>query len=242
MLLSRVGKMRPNPSIEGMPKKAAPFVHPSCQTLGGESPLHRSKVPMTTFQWILTAAAALLVGFIGVRALQEYFWYKDFREGRFKEDMIAAILHSQPKWPQILAIAEASEIPHAVAYQATRELYKDILTGATKKLQLHRELIEAYIQSHQRAEPFEGLPNEIRIHLERLHDALGDRSHLLDPLTSQIRDLVSVHKQEYKLQKRYTSWGFLIGLVGLLFAAYAYFYPYVSGAALSPPNRINGPS
>lgn len=188
---------------------------------------------MTFWQWLGLIGGTLFVLFVGISILFEYFKDQDFRNRKFREELVAAIEHSQPKWQQIAEIAETSNIPVAVAHQITRELHKNILTGASQKLQAHRALIEGYIASHRRAEPFEGLPNEIRIHLERLNDALGEKEHLLDPLTSEIRELVTIYKREYKLQKRYTSWGFFLGLVGLLFAAYAYFYPYVSGSPLS---------
>jgi hypothetical protein len=184
---------------------------------------------MTFWQWVGLIAGIVVLLFVGFSILGEYFRDKDYRKRKFREELVAAIEHSQPKWQQITEIAETSDIPVAVAHQITRELHKNILTGASQKLQPHRALIESYIASHRRAEPFEGLPNEIRIHLERLNDALGDKEHLLDPLTSEIRELVTIYKREYRLQKRYTSWGFFLGLVGLLFAAYAYLYPYVGG-------------
>lgn len=185
---------------------------------------------LSLWQWLGLIGGTSFLLAVAISIIGEYFKEKDYRTRKFRDELVAAIEHSQPKWPQIVEIAETSSISVAVAHQITRELHKSILTGASQKLQPHRALLEGYIASHRRAEPFEGLPNEIRIHLERLNDALGDREHLLDPLTSEIKELVTIHKREYKMQKRYTSWGFFLGLVGLLFAAYAYFYPYVSGS------------
>ncbi len=159
---------------------------------------------------------------------------------KFKEEMTKAILHSQPTWQQMLDIAETSSITASAAYSSARELHKDILTGTDKELQPHRALLETYISSHKRTEPFEGLPNEIRIHLERLRESASGNDHLFEPLTTQIRELVSIHDKEFKAQKRYTSWGFFIGVLGAIFAGYAYFYPHESPPH-SPPSAITAP-
>lgn len=187
---------------------------------------------MSVWQWIGVVLGGLFGGILILGALTSYFEAQDVRKRRFREELVAAILHCQPKWQQIIEMAETSSMPIALVHQMIRELHKTILTGANEKLQSHRPLIEGYITSHRRAEPFEGLPTEIRIHLERLNNALGDKEHLLDPLTTEIRELVTIHKKDYKLQKRYTSWGFFLGVAGLIFATYAYFYPYVSGTPL----------
>jgi hypothetical protein len=187
---------------------------------------------MSVWQWIGVVLGSLVGIILIIGVLSGYFEAQDVRKRKFREELIAAILHSQPNWHQIVEMAETSSMPVALVHHMVRELHKTILTGVNEKMQPHRALIEGYIASHRRAEPFEGLPTEIRIHLERLSGALGDKEHLLDPLTTEIRELVTIYKKDYKLQKRYTSWGFFLGVVGLVFAAYAYFYPYVSGTAL----------
>lgn len=182
---------------------------------------------MTFWQWVGVAVGGLFaLGFVSA-AISEYTENKDRLKKKFKEELLAAIMYSQPTWQQVIEIADTSQMPMAAVHQMVREFYKAILIGGAKDLLQHKDLIEEYIASHKRAEPFEGLPNEIRIHLERLSDALGKETHLLDPLTNEVRELVTVYKADYKLQKRYTSWGFFLGLVGLAFAAYSYFYPYI---------------
>ncbi|NKE67853.1 hypothetical protein RAMLITH_18690 [Ramlibacter sp. RBP-2] len=180
---------------------------------------------------IILGIAAAILGLWLVVKIEEF---KEDSRRKFKGEMVRAILHTQPSWQQMLDIAETSDVSVTTTYQLARELLKDILTGADKELQSHRALIEGYISTHKRTEPFEGLPNEIRIHLERLRDHLDGKDHFLEPLTIQIRELVTVYKKDYKAQKRYTTWGFFIGVAGAVFAAYAYFYP----ASTTPPPSV----
>lgn len=178
-----------------------------------------------SYWWLIPIFVVLLA--LGLWVAVKLDEYRDYERRRFKEDLTAAIQHSQPTWQQVLDIAETSEVSIATAYEVSRQLLKEILTGENKKLEPHRALIESYVTSHRKSEPFEGLPNEIRVHLERLRDALEGKDHLLEPFTLQVRELVSIHNRENKAQKRYTTWGFMVGVIGLLFAAYTYFSPAV---------------
>ena len=185
--------------------------------------------------WFLVPVAIALVVF-GLWIAFKTNEYNDYARRRFRDDLVRAIVHSQPTWAQVLDMAETSEMSATTAYDISRQLLKDILIGSGKGIEPHQALIVSYIDSHKRSEPFEGLPNEIRVHLERLRDALAGKDHLLDPLTLQVRELVSVHHRETKTQKLYTTWGFFLGVIGLLFAAYTYFYPLViAGKAASAP-------
>ena len=143
-----------------------------------------------------------------------------------ESDLAAAIIHSQPTWPQIVGIARTQELNATDADRCIRRLHAELLIGRSVELQPHRGLLEDYILERKRAEPFEGLPNELRVHLERIKDAVKGDGHLLDPLTAQIRELVSVYERDKRLQRRYTTWGFFLAVIGTIFAAYAYFYPY----------------
>jgi hypothetical protein len=42
---------------------------------------------------------------------------------------------------------------------------------------------------------------------------------------------VSVYERDKKSQRRYTAWGFFLGLLGILFAAYAYVNPLTGARA-----------
>lgn len=162
-------------------------------------------------------------------------------EKHFQEDLILAIVNSQPTWPQILQIAASRQVKNERVYWILQRLLRETLTGRNTDLAPHRALLETYIQNMKEAEPFEGMPKEIRVHLERLREQSSISPQSMEPLANQIRELLSVNQKEYKQQKYYTVGGFFVGILGFIFAAYAYFYPYQPAQPPVPsPNTSQG--
>jgi len=149
---------------------------------------------------------------------------KQARE-RFYNDTIAAVKHSQPNLRQLTDIAEISGINSETMYYVFKDILREILVGKNKELEPHQSLIEGYITKYEEQEPFEGIPTETRIHLERLSESLADTDYSLEPLTMQIRRLVSVYEKEKKQLKRYTVGSFIIGIVAIIIAIYTYINP-----------------
>ncbi|MHB1013925.1 MAG: hypothetical protein ACYC2W_01425 [Desulfurivibrionaceae bacterium] len=119
---------------------------------------------------------------------------------------------------------------------------REILTGENKQLLAHKDLIRSYIEKHKEEEPFEGIPNDIRIHLERLREKINGQKELLDPLTNQIKDLLTINEKEKKHQKYYTIGGFFIGLLGFCFAIYSYFLSPNTPGTTTEPQQIENPA
>jgi len=162
--------------------------------------------------------------------LEEYFRIK--RRRRFEQDLLQAVKHSQPTWEELVTIASSRGVEEAVVYGLLRDLMREILTGRASDLEPHRKELEAYLAKYRELEPLEGLPNEIRIHLERVKEQLQEKAQLLDPLTAQIRELVSINERERRHQRYYTVGGFIVGFLGLVFAAYSYFFPFANPPGL----------
>lgn len=147
------------------------------------------------------------------------------RKKLFTDDLKLAILNSKLSWKQVIDLAETRNIKRAEVYPTLQLLIREMLTGRIAELQPHRAILEKFLEEFREAEPYEGIPEEIRIHLERLKDQVPDSTFLLHPLATQIRELLSVNDREQRLLKYYTVGGFFIGLLGLFFAAYVYLYP-----------------
>jgi len=147
---------------------------------------------------------------------------------RFLRDLRGAVEFSQPSWERLVEIAQSRGLTQRSAYVVVRNLLRDILVGAEPKYASYRQLLEDYAAKYKLAEPFEGLPSETRVHLERLQESLGTNTLALEPLVSQIKELFSVYEKDKRRQRFYTVWGFFIGVIGLLFAGYTYFFPYTA--------------
>lgn len=186
-------------------------------------------------EWIDTVliAGGLLfgIGYLGWVfgvILEAYFEIK--KVNAFKQDFEKAVKHSEPSWEEMKEIVRTNNLAQSRVLGVFQNVMKKILTGEAQELEQHKDLIRSYIEKHNEEEPFEGMPSEVRIHLERLREKIEDRAALLDPLTAQIKDLLAMNEKDRKHQKYYTMGGFFVGIFGLLFAAFTYF---------STPETIN---
>ncbi|MFN3014573.1 hypothetical protein ACK1CN_01415 [Vibrio coralliilyticus] len=146
----------------------------------------------------------------------------------FKSDFENAVIHSQVDWEGMKRIAQTRGLKPSQLYWTLEEYIRDIKTGQNEKLSGYLDLIESYITAYKHDEPFQSLPSDIRIHLERVRDKLGS-AELLDPLTSQIKDLLAIHSEENKRAKFYSIGGFITGLMGVALAIVFYFLPLNTG-------------
>jgi len=161
--------------------------------------------------YLLWIAGILIDAYIESKKINEYS--KDFE---------TSIQHSQPSWEEMKEIIRTHNLQQSKVLHIYQKAMKKILTGESKELEPYKELIRSYIDKYNEEEPFEGMPSDIRIHLERLREQINDdRANLLDPLTNQIKDLLSINERERKHQKYYTIGGFFVGIIGLIFAIYS---------------------
>jgi hypothetical protein len=157
--------------------------------------------------------------------LEDIFEMKQI--SNFSNDFKDTVKYSQPSWEDVKEIASTRGLTQSKIQFTIRKYNREIMAGREDDLSEHKDLIKSYITQYRKDEPFEGLPNEVRIHLERLRDQINGNDHLLEPLTTQIKDLLTINQKEKRQQKYYTIGGFFVGLAGLAFALYT---------SLSEPN------
>jgi hypothetical protein len=145
----------------------------------------------------------------------------------FEKDFRESVVHSQPEWNEIKEIASTRGIAKNSLYQVIIATKREILAGRDKDLEPHKGIIVSYISKLHEEEPFEGMPDDIKLHLQRIRDKLAGNENILDPLTAKIVELLAVNEKERKRQRSYTIAGTLIGFFGLAFALYAYFSPKI---------------
>lgn len=93
------------------------------------------------------------------------------------------------------------------------------------------DYFQALYQDYERDEPFEGLPSDVRLHLERVRESLGkDKDHMLQPLASQLQDLNDANVRKHKKMWWVSVASLMIGVASLAFAAYAYYKPSTNQA------------
>ncbi|WP_447773431.1 hypothetical protein [Aeromonas veronii] len=153
--------------------------------------------------------------------LEDIFEMKQI--SNFSKDLKDTVKHTQPSWEDVKEIASTRGLTQSKIQFTIRKFNREIMAGREDELSPHKDLIKSYITQYRKDEPFEGLPNEVRIHLERLRDQINENEHLLEPLTTQIKDLLTINQKEKRQQKYYTIGGFFVGLAGLAFALYTSF-------------------
>ena len=173
-------------------------------------------------------ASIIFIGFIAVMILlfvaMIFSGQEDSKTVKsFENDLRESIIHSQPGWDEIKDIAASRKISKNTIYATLITTKREILAGRDKDLEPHKDLINKYLSSMNMEEPFEGMPNDIKLHLQRIRDNLVGNETLLDPLTSQIIELLSVNEKEKKQMRYYTIMGALVGVAGLAFAIYTYY-------------------
>ncbi len=163
------------------------------------------------------------------------------RRKRFDKDLSESLLHGQPDWNRVLDFAALRGVTPKQVNWTLRVLVREILTGRNTELQEQLSRLQAYLALQKESEPFEGMPNEIRIHLERLRDKGHEVAILLEPLTTQIRDLLALKSREYSRQKRYTFSSFVLGVIALVFAGLPYIYPPSAASSDASKNQTVTP-
>lgn len=171
---------------------------------------------------VLASVASVFAFWQMTSLLDEFLSLKQRR--LFQEDLTMSILNSRVTWEDVLHLAEVRGVKQSQIHRALKRMLREVLTGRNLSLAQHRHVIDGFLAKLKETEPFDGLPNELRIHLERLREQLHSHAPL-EPLTLQIRELVAINSRDRRLQKIYTVGGFVLGIVGLAFAAFTYLIP-----------------
>lgn len=157
---------------------------------------------------------------------------KYFRINKFEKDYKSAILNNQIKWVDVRSIIQINKLkPEDIIFRI-RKIHTEILIGREKDLNQYKDIIISHIEAYEEDEPFDNLPNGIKLHLEKIKEKLNTESILLEPLTLEITQILNkLNKNDFK--HKMINWGsFIFGLFGLLLAIYTTFIE---------PNKINIP-
>lgn len=141
--------------------------------------------------------------------------------GEFEKDLVESLKYSQPSWVSMKEIAFTRGLSQSQIQPTLKNMLRDIYAGRLPDLEPHVELVASYIKAYREDEPFEGLPSDIRLHMERVKEKLSEPM-LLEPLTSHIKEMGSVHTKENQRLKFYTIGGFFIGVLGVVLAVVFY--------------------
>lgn len=184
--------------------------------------------------WLLLLPLFFVIGWVAARVdfaelLDESSVYNRY-DKNFQEDLKLTICNTSPypSWATLQDLALSHLVPQASIYSSLLELQKEVLTGRDKELLPHKELIATYISEYRQSEPFSEVPERIRSHLEHLLRIDKANFEILKILATEVESLSKINSRENSLQRRYTYWGYVAGIFGVLLALTAIFFPEIT--------------
>lgn len=170
--------------------------------------------------------ALIVVLYIGVLILVPMIIDESVKRRRRKTvgELITSAHDKSPLTRKQIEILAAN---YSLTSRDTQILLRNQFSEAIKANDENRDSRIKYFQSLyeviEKDEPFEGLPSDVRLHLERIRESIGeDKDYLMQPLASQLQDLNSTNRRKEKLMWGLTIASFAVGVVGVIFGAIPY--------------------
>lgn len=135
---------------------------------------------------------------------------------RFRQQLKLSIQRGNLSFEDLEHIAERWQQNRNSVLQSLRVLLAEALSGEDSDIDKFVTEVRDLLKSHQYAEPYAELPENISLQLTRLTEAQPESKHSVTQLASSLSDLYSTHQRELTKQKKYSFWGFVIGLIGVL--------------------------
>lgn len=136
-------------------------------------------------------------------------------------DMVAA---AHVKTPLTRKQIEILSKDYRLTTRDTQILLRNQFSDAIKS---GNDPLVSYFQSLyeqlEKDEPFEGLPSDVRLHLERIKESIGEgKDFLMEPLAAQLQDLNAANRKKERWMWGLTIASFVAGVVGVIFGALPY--------------------
>lgn len=149
-------------------------------------------------------------------AIEESYEYTPPGYQSFLEKLEKAATTRELTWVQIQIMAEADTIPRETIGRALRTMLSSAYQDEKANMQLITNL-ENNLNSFKNDEPFDQIPQDIKIYLERLRDKLEIQDvTLLEPLANKLRELNDINSREKKTERLKSTLGILIGILGII--------------------------
>jgi hypothetical protein len=152
---------------------------------------------------------------------------------RFRKKLQGALNDANLTWEDVCKVVANSGISKQAAYLEISSLQCELIVGRHKDdpQGSRRKLLDSLAAAYELEEPFEGLPSETRLSLERIRKSLGTNTEALHPLTTHFKELLKHNNAVNKRQRFYTFAGFLVGVLGFGYGVYISVYPFTPDTA-----------
>ena len=142
-----------------------------------------------------------------------------------------------PKWEHVEIIAKANRLNMECKKEALETMLRATITTKEAFTEDKLSYLEKQIEKIKSKEPFEGIPDNIKIHLEHIENMSSGNGYDLQPLANELREYNLSKIKERKFNKFIAVISLLVGLIGTVFGGISYYENDSSEAAIVNPNK-----
>ena len=157
---------------------------------------------------------------------------------KLKEDLEKSITNGSPSWTQVKIIASTySLLPENSLNSNLKKILKGYVIGGSEGNEKQIKLLEEWLEKQSSDEPFDGIPSELKLPLERIRKEVPDQAHNLELLVAQLQDFTEKSAADKRRKNLVAILSLLVGIGGFLVGLYQV---YDSKYQPEEPNRVAG--
>jgi len=148
---------------------------------------------------------------------------KRLRRKSFASSLTDAYEANPPEFKHVEILAKAERLSKNCQKEAIETLLRRNLKSKESYSKEKIEYFDDLIKKIELKEPFEGIADNLKIHLEHLDRTLGRSGYDFRPFTSELRDLAANKIKARKMNNYIAAISLLVGIVGTGLGVVGYF-------------------
>lgn len=181
-------------------------------------------IKLSTYIYIFTVAAAFIyiLGVALPSLIGEYFNLRQRK--KFGEALKAAYNLNPPEWKHVEILSRRYLLDNHNLKSAIERLIEELITKNEVYNKEQVAYFDGLLFELKRIEPFEGIPDSLKIHLENVRNKIDDDKYDLTPLSNELRNLTTRRAKERKFDRTLAIAGLVVGIIGAVFGGIPYFF------------------
>jgi len=172
-----------------------------------------------------TAAAIVGVGLASIPILMDAA--KNNWRKRFRQQIKSGITSGNLTYEDMQHVAERWSQDRKAILFSLRIMHSEAVSGEDEKLTSTIEKLRELIKAHQEIEPFAELPENVSLQLSNLQKSIDtSESEKIGQLAASLSALYASNQNELAKQKKFTLWGFIIGVLGFVLGLVSFYSTY----------------
>ena len=135
---------------------------------------------------------------------------------RFRQQVKLAIQKEALSFEDLEHLSERWFQDRKAVLQSLRVLLSEAVSGEDLELAKHCNQVRELLSQHLAREPYSELPENISLQLKRLTESQPESGAAVTQLAASLSELYSTNQRELQTQKKFSLWGFIIGIVGVV--------------------------